>query len=275
MKRSLMVAGMSVLLGACATGTDNAAGALDVQSSASSLKGTYNVGASKVKFSSSEVGRGVYDVVVDINGATLSALVDQNRRVAEVDGFAGNGGDTQLVDADRDVLRNFVGALDEQVNRDAGAASVLYRVASNWSQTSETVPLQRQVAGEENRDWTSLCGYYNYYVDATHDDNSYPAFHPNSTSHAHVGFRSNPTYYYVGGRWITTTQNHVALLYEYGNCYGNCGGGCPGGAQTLSLDCHDHDQCVRNGHAIASLYCDDEFVSASDDEFFAPTCSGT
>ncbi|HEX2569872.1 MAG TPA: hypothetical protein VH877_09985 [Polyangia bacterium] len=267
---------MSVLLGACATGTDNAPGALDVQSSTSGLKGTYTLGKSKLKFSSTEVGRGVYDVVVDINGATLSALVDQTRRVAEVDGFAGNGADTQLVDADRELLNKFVGAINEQVGSDrADAASTLSRVASNWSQTPETVPLQRQVAGEENRDWTSICAYYYYYVDATHDDNNYNDFSPYSTSHAHVGYRSASTYYYVNGSWITTTQNHVPLLYEYGNCYGNCGAGCPSGAQTLTLDCHDHDQCVRNGHAIASLYCDDEFTSASDDEFFAPTCSGT
>ena len=279
MKRSLMVAGMSILLGACSGGTDGAPGAtgtLDVQSTASSLKGTYNVGDARLKFSSAEVERGVFDVVVDLNGMTLSGLIDQNRQVAEIDGFAAKGADTQIVDADRDVLRGFVGALDAELGAErVGAAAVLYRTASNWSQTPDTLPLQRQVAGSENRDWTSLCGYYYQYLVATHDDNNYAAFSPNSTSYAHVGLRSGATEYYIGGRWITTTQNHVAYVYERGQCYGNCGGGCPGGVQTLTLDCLDHDQCVRNGHAIASLYCDDEFASASDDEFFAPDCAGT
>jgi hypothetical protein len=276
MKRSLMVAGMSVLLGACATGTDNAPGALDVQSTASGLKGTYIAGGSTVKFSSTEVRPDVYDVTVDLNGVTLGALIDRNRQVAEVDGFAGTGADTQIVDADRQVLGRFAAALDEQLDTEhVATASILSRLASNWSQTPDTVPLQRQVAGSENRGWTSLCGSYRTYVTATHDDNNYSRYSPRSTSYADVGLRSSSTQYYVNGVWTTTTQNHVAYLYERGQCYGNCGAGCPSSAQTLTRDCHDHDQCVRNGHALASLYCDDEFVSASDDELFAPRCSGT
>ena len=275
MKRSLMVAGMSVLLGACSGGT-SATGALDVQSTASSLKGTYNVDGSTVKFSSTELKPGVYDVTVDLNGATLGALVDEGRQVAEADGFAGTGADTQLVEADRQVLSRFVGALDEQLDIEhVATASILSRLASNWSQTPDTVPLQRQIAGGENRGWTSLCGSYRTYVTATHDDNNYGRNNPRSTSYADVGLRSSSTQYYVNGAWITTTQNHVANLYERGQCYGNCGAGCPSGVQTLTRDCHDHDQCVRNGHALASLYCDDEFVSASDDELFATRCSGT
>jgi len=264
---------VTVLLAACSSSEgDN--GTLDVKSTQSGVQGSYSVGESSLRFSSREVEPGTIDVVVSLHGLDLTAVVNSKQNAAEVDGFAADGTDSQLVTEDREVLKNFVKALDAAASDGSLAATTLYRVSSNWSQTPDTVPLARSVVGSENRSWVSLCGYYGSYVDATHDDNNYSDFSPYSTSHAHVGYRSSSTFYYIGF-WTTTVQNHKPLLYEYGNCYGNCGAGCPGGAQTLTLDCHDHDQCVRNGHAIASLYCDDEFTSASDDEFFAPTCSGT
>lgn len=276
MKWSMMVAGMSLLSVACSVGPEGGPGTLEIQANPSSIKGTYGLGDEQVKFSSAEVEPGVFDVVVDLHGLTLSALVDANHQVAEADGFANSGADTQIVDADRSTLRGLVGALDEQLDIEHSAtASILSRLASNWSQMPDTVPLQRQVASSENRGWTSLCSSKGTYISATHDDNNYGKNNPRSTSYGHVGLRSATTEYYVGGRWITTTQDHVSLLYERGNCYGNCGASCPSGNQTLTVDCHNHDQCVRNGHALASLYCDDEFTSASDDEFFAPRCSGT
>jgi hypothetical protein len=276
MRRSMMAIGMSALLAACSdSGAVDTSGTLDVNSTQSGLQGSYSVGESSLRFSSREVEPGVVDVVVSLHGLDLTAVVNRQQNVAEVDGFASDGTDTQLVAQDREVLTAFVKALEvENSNAGSLAATTLYRVSSNWSQTPDTVPLARSVVGSENRDWVSLCGYFGSYVDATHDDNNFSDFNPYSTSHAHVGFRSASTFYYIGF-WTATVQDHQPLLYEYGNCYGNCGAGCPSGAQTLTLDCHDHDQCVRNGHAIASLYCDDEFTSASDDEFFAPTCSGT
>lgn len=276
MKRFLMAAGLSLFFVACAGSPESTPGTLAVQTSTGSLKGSYGLGDSTVKFQSTETAPGVFDVVIELHGMTLSALIDRNRQVAEADGFAQDGAETQLVDADRDALRSFVSALSEQLDTDSdGVASILARLASNWSQMPETVPLQRQVAASENRGWTSLCSSKGAYVTATHDDNNYGKNNPRSTSYGHVGLRSSSTEYYVGGRWITTGQDHVAGLYERGSCYGNCGAGCPGGNQTLTVDCHNHDQCVRNGHALASLWCDDEFTSASDDEFFAARCSGT
>lgn len=276
MKRFLMAAGLSLFFVACAGTPESAPGTLAVKTSTGSVTGSYGLGDSTVKFQSTETAPGVFDVVIDLHGMTLSALVDRNRQVAEADGFAQDGAETQLVDADRDALRGFVSALSEQLDTDSdGAASILARLASNWSQMPETVPLQRQVAASENRGWTSLCSSKGNYITATHDDSNYSKGSARSSSYGHVGLRSGSTEYYVGGRWITTTQDHVAGVYERGSCYGNCGAGCPSGNQTLTVDCHNHDQCVRNGHALASLWCDDEFTSASDDEFFAPRCSGT
>ncbi len=275
MKRSWTAASVGLLLMACGVANQESPGTLAVKSDAGRIAGTYRSGDDQVKFSSTETEPGVFDVVLDFHGMTLSALIDRNHQVAEADGFAASGGETQLVDADREVLSGLVKALDEQVDTEAEAAAMLSRLVSNWSQQPETVPLQRQVATSENRGWTSLCSSKGLYITATHDDNNYGKNNARSTSYGHVGLRSSSTEYYVGGSWIKTGQDHVALLYERGNCYGNCGASCPSGNQTLTVDCHNHDQCVRNGHALASLYCDDEFTSASDDEFFAPRCSGT
>lgn len=273
---SLAAVGLA-FFGACSDADpDDRGGVLEVQTVEQGLEGVFSLGETDLRFRSREVEPGVVDIVVQVRGLDLTALVDTTQQVAEIDGFTGEGIDTQIVAADRELLAAFVAALGDEVDpEDSLAASVLHRVSSNWSQTPDTVLLQRGVAGSEQRGYTSICSYYGKYLLATHDDNNYNAFAAQTSSYAHVGDRSGSTYYYVNNKWITTTQDHKSYLYEYGQCYGNCGAGCPGGKQTLSLDCHDHDQCVRNGHAIASLWCNDEFVSASDDEFFAPTCSGT
>lgn len=263
--------------GGCTDERDTSQGTLTLTATATDVSGRYTLLGQELAFASSEIEAGVLDVVVDLNGMTLTAIVDRNAQIAEVDGFAQNGGDTQIVDADRAVLTGFVQALALEIDPEStAAASALYRAASNWAETPDSMPLQRLVAGSENRDYVSLCSLYGVYLDATHDDSGCNAFDPQCTSVAQIGNRLTPTYSYINGQWTTQVPNHISYVYQTGDCYGNCGGGCPGTSpQTLTLDCHDHDQCVRNGHFIASFYCNDEFASASDDEFFAPRCSGT
>ena len=73
--------------------------------------------------------------------------------------------------------------------------------------------------------------------------------------------------------WYTGVEidHDTRVEYSYGNCYGVCGAGCPGTYQ-FTVDCVNHDQCVRNGHVLASGYCDDQFSAASDDWASAPNC---
>lgn len=267
-------------LSACSTAIPDEqpdVGELDVQQSQASVSGTFTIEDNLVSFSSTEVGANEFDVVLELNGMTLVALVDRVGQVAEVDGFADKGADTQVVDTDREVLDAFVRSLAGAIDTEEFAAgAVLYRAASNWSQTPDTMPLQRLVAGEENRDFVSICSSFRRFLEATHDDNNCSFFDPACTSIAEVGNRVSPTFSFINNQWTTTTPNHLPRVVQTGDCYGNCGASCPGNnPQTLTLDCHDHDQCVRNGHFIASLFCNDEFASASDDEFFAPRCSGT
>jgi hypothetical protein len=284
-RTSGLVLGAALGLTACSTAIPSSQDSFDVQTSTSSLSGTFAMDDSVVTFSSTEVAADEFDVVVELNGMTLTAIVNRAGQVAEVDGFAVGGGvaerpkgaDTQIIDPDRAALAAFVNALAVEVDTDEFAAgAVLYRVASNWSQTPDTMPLQRQVAGSENRAFVSICGNFGQFLEATHDDNNCSAFQATCTSVAQVGNRLSPTHSFINNQWVTTTPNHLPRVVQTGDCYGNCGASCPGNnPQTLTLDCHDHDQCVRNGHFIASVFCNDEFASASDDEFFAPRCSGT
>ncbi|WP_428265757.1 hypothetical protein [Haliangium sp.] len=278
--RLLAGLGAGLLFSACATGTvdDTSAdlGALSVESSESRLWGSFELGADSLRFDSRAVGVDEFDVVVELNGMMLTAVVDRSAQVAEIDGFAAAGSDTQMVDSDRVVLEAFTRALAAETDTEQfAAAAMLYRVASSWSQTPDTVPLQRQVASSGERAFTSICGFFGQFVEATHDGNQCDRFDDNCTSIAEVGRRTSATFSFINGQWTTQVPDHRPLVFQLGECYGNCGAGCPSGGQTLTFDCHDHDQCVRNGHFIASLFCDDEFVSAADDEFFAPTCSGT
>ena len=222
------------------------------------------------------------DVTVDVDGMTLTALIDTKSQVGDIDGFAtANGGDTQLTDDDRALLLAFDRAVTTIVSADAknqlpGEAQLVVRMVDMWSDTPSSAPLTRQVLGQENRSYTSICSQYGTYQYTTHDDWNYNNWNPKSTSISLVGSRwGGSTYYQVNGAWTTTTQDHKAYVYEAGDCYARCGAGCSTGNQVLTTDCNHHDQCVRNGHSITSVWCDDEFSACVDDFAFAPTCSGT
>lgn len=219
---------------------------------------------------------------VDVNGMTLTALIDAKSQVGDLDAFAtSNGGDTQISDDDRTVLLAFDRAIATAVTNDTKnqlpeEAHTIVRMADLWSDTPSSASLTRQVLGQENRSYTSICGQFGTYQYATHDDWNYNDWNAKSTSVSLVGSRwGGSTYYLVNNNWITTTQDHKAYVYEAGDCYARCGAGCSSGNQVLTADCNNHDQCVRNGHSITSVWCDDEFSACVDDFAFAPTCANT
>lgn len=264
------------MMAACSQGTDEGTGTLSgLGVSDGEVSGTWTGADGTVDFSSTLVEDGVFDIVVTVNGMMLSAIIDRDGQVAEIDGFGmDTGADTQILENDREALTAALHQIETDVS-DSPAGDTLVRVLGNWAQTPDTVSLQRTVMGEENRSYTSICWAYHSYQYATHDDWSHDRWDSKSTSLAHVGYRTGSTYSYYNSAWRTSEPDHVSYVQQYGECYGNCGGGCPGGGQQLTWDCHDHDQCVRDGHSLASFWCDDEFTSASDDELFAPSCSGT
>ena len=99
-----------------------------------------------------------------------------------------------------------------------------------------------------------------------HDCNVCNGYNGNTNCqvYAYLGNTGGSTTYYYNNGWTTTPYNHAVQPSEYGDCYGRCGSDC-GSGTVYSVDCVNHDSCVRNGHAVASAYCDDEFTACVDD----------
>jgi hypothetical protein len=260
---------------------------LELTAEAGAVSGRFGA---ETRFSSRLVEEGVYRVEVRMNGLTLTGLVDAASGVSSLDGFAeATGQDTQMLDGDREVLSNLYAALNAQLPvGDAAAPEAMYlrRAVSLWSQHPTTVALQRTVMGEEGRGYTMLCSYakcggnwtgtcssWNWYSYAKHDCQHGGWDYTRNQQIAQLGNHytcSGDELYYNNG-WVCGEPDHWSRPKVVGNCFGRCGGGCGGDTQ-YTLDATNHDGCVRNGHALASAYCDDQFTSASDDEMYAPNC---
>lgn len=271
-----------------------AAEGLELTSEASGVSGRLvDAQGTPTHFSSRLVEQGVYRIEVRLNGLTLTGLVDADNGVSSLDGFAEEtGGDTQMLDGDRGQLQALSAALNEKLPAGDAAtpeAKYLRRAVSLWSQHPTTVALQRTVMGEQGRGYTMLCSYakcnggrwtgscggvYNWYSYAKHDCQHGGFDYTRNQQIAQLGDHatcSGDEYYMNGTSWVCGEPDHWSRPKVMGICFGRCGGGCGGDTQ-YTLDATNHDGCVRNGHALASAYCDDQFTSASDDEMFAPNC---
>jgi hypothetical protein len=246
----------------------------------------------EVKFSSREVEPGVYRLEVRFDGLTLTALVDPENGVSTLDGFAeANGQDTQLTDQDREVAAALYAALNAELPAGDAAtpeSKYLRRAVGLWAEHPGTVRMQRTVMGEQGRGYTMLCSYakcngvwsgscngnYNWYSYAKHDCQHGGFEYTRNQQIAQLGNHgtcSGDEYYLSNSTWLCGEPDHWSRPKVMGNCFGRCGGGCGGDTQ-YTRDATNHDGCVRNGHALASAYRDDQLMSASDDELFAPNC---
>ncbi len=265
---------------------------LELTQEAGGVSGRYVQGGLEVGFSSRSVEEGVYRIELRQNGMTLTGLVDPVNGVSSLDGFAEESGlDTQMLDGDRELLTGLYAALNAQLPASDAAtpeAKYLRRAVGLWAEHPSSVELQRTVMGEQGRGYTMLCSYakcngsytgscggsFNWYSYAKHDC-QHGGFEATINQQiAQLGNHatcSGDEYYMSGGSWVCGEPDHWSRPKVQGNCFGRCGGGCGGDTQ-YTLDATNHDGCVRNGHALASAYCDDQFGSASDDELYAPNC---
>ena len=267
------------------------------------VEGTLQFGDSLVEFYAEEVDEMVFDLQVYVNGMGFDAIMDREGGVAGLDGFAeDNGEDTQVLEEDRMALMALYRRLNDDyegvANSDLPPAFIaLRRTVGNWAQQPTSIDMTRTVMGEDDRtiiylcsyaycgSWTGSCSYWNYYYDATHDGECYNCSwgfcdgdrHDDRTSQRpqlgdHYSCSSDDnTWTMVNGAWTCSEQDHMANPNEVGTCFGRSGASCGGDTQ-YTLDPTDHDGCVRNGHALASMWCNDEFASASDDELFGDDC---
>lgn len=289
---------VAVALVACGTetsdpiGTGESSGELVLHHEADRISGTFTLGEEVIDFSSREVEPGVFDIEVRLQGLTLSGLLDPANGVSSLDGFVTETGDnTQMLEHDRMLLNGLYEALNAELPDGAEAgepARYLRRSVGLWAQNPDSVDLTRLVMGEQGRGYTMLCsyakcngswtgtcnGYYNWYYYAKHDCNKGGFSYTGNQQIAQLGNHyscSGDEYYMVNGSWVCGEPDHWVRPKVVGNCFGRCGGGCGGDTQ-YTVDATNHDGCVRNGHALASAYCNDQFASASDDELYAPDC---
>lgn len=271
---------------------DTAVQGLELTQEAAGVTGRFGQGDGEVRFSSRQVEPGVYRIEVRQNGMSLTALLDADNGVSSLDGFAeDNGQDTQMLDGDRELLSGLYAALNAQLPSGKDLAletKYLRRAVGLWTEHPSTVQLQRTVMGEQGRGYTMLCSYakcngkntgdcggsYNWYSYVKHDC-QHGGF--DATVNQQIaqlgdhGSCSGDELYMSGGKWVCGEPDHLSRPKVMGICFGRCGGGCGGDTQ-YTLDATNHDGCVRNGHALASGYCDDQFAAASDDELNAPDC---
>lgn len=299
MNKAIVVA---LVLAACADSPQTQKPDADMLEIAGTDKGiTGSYGATT--FSSEMASDNVLDMKVTFNGMVITALVDFQAGVIEYDGYAADtGANTQMTDDDRTALLDLEGALAQLKGDQPFAVDKLRGFVATWAEHPSTVDLQDIRLVEENRSWTSLCYAKNSYYSASHDCDT-GGFWIDATTLDNVWLSSTGNLggpdgvaWYIpaagnyqacsGSLWCSRYSQYISgagwwsgfevdhdtrVEYAYGNCFGVCGAGCPGTYQ-FTVDCLNHDSCVRNGHITSSGYCDDQFVAASDDWASAPDC---
>ena len=240
------------------------------------ISGTYvSELGEKVMFEAVAQDKDVYEVDLKLRGLTLDATIAYSDHTTTMDGFSSdNGRDTQILGDDQKLILQFSKAINATLastkEHQDRIADMLGASTSVWGETPPSVKLNRRVMGDEGRGWTSICGSIGGTYGASHDCWNGGWWSGQNSQNAYVGYNTGSTYYWRG-YWSTSSYDHAGWPYEYGNCFGQCGAGC-GNAQRYTVDCHNHDGCVRNGHWVGSPYCDDEFSSASDDYYYATNC---
>jgi hypothetical protein len=257
---------------------------MTVSQSEGKITGTWVHEADTVSFDAALVSGNTYAVTVKARGLTLDATIDPSTGSASFDGFATtNGGDTQLTKQDMPVLAAFAKAVDAHfanaVKAGDKTAAVLSHSAQAWGEWPSTMTLQRRVLGEEGRSYTSICGYIGQIYNTTHDCcthwydpcTEHDMWSSGSSVHSYIGDYGTGTTWVWSNGWQSWSVDHWNWPYEYGDCFARCGADCGGGTQ-YTVDCGNHDNCVRNGHWIGSPYCDDQFADTLDDALYAPNC---
>lgn len=247
------------------------------------VTGSYRYEGKLITFRSQVVEQGAVEMEVVLNGMTLTATMDP-AGAADMDAFANDNGEaTQMTSADRDALRALLKALYGELDqRRSPEENYLLRFVDLWSNFSGRLNLERLVLAQAGRSYTSLCGYVNHYWKSTHDgpwlvgcngdrwddDTTYYGY---LSAHAD-GPCNDGTYFWTGSYWRCYEPDHSSTVeYAYGGCFGQCGAGC--GSPDYTVDCADHDSCVRFGHSISAVSCDDEFSATIDDFAAAPVCN--
>jgi hypothetical protein len=277
-------------------------GILETSKSPTEVSGSYVLDSSSdtALFRSVDKGNQVVQVGVQLHGMTLVATIDFAAQTAQFKGFAT---DTKTETPIREEDSALLAALSKKLQSSFDGATAtlaeqaLVKAVSVWEEwpaaTSPIVTIGgsslgfgiymlcgqarckvRTPSGALVWSYTGNCAQWNWTLYAEHDCNQCNFGQPRCQQIAQLGDHARcngDEYYWNGSAWLCGEPNHWVRPYVTGNCFGACGAGCGSGRQ-YTLNCMDHDGCVRNGHSLISWWCDDQFVAAIDDAFFAPNC---
>ena len=275
--------------------------------SAEKVRGTFDFRGVQLKFETELVGDG-REATFELRGMVLTFTADAKLGAFDVDGFTrADGLDTSMTNEDRLVIRAFDKALGQALadKRELAAVDLLVRTSTIWGDYSDSLPLKRTFHGRLDQNnvgsGNDICSQVNKpgngtivapkYSRGTHDcdsgagdcsnwwgcdggednasaDNIFMSMHP-------AGPCSDTTWFgnTADGHSCYEPDHPSDREYAYGDCFGRCGGGC-GSGTVFSAACRDHDLCVRFGHAMASLWCDDDLVNAAWDAAWMGNCGG-
>jgi hypothetical protein len=263
-------------------------GTLKLEQDAERTKGSFEAGEWKLAFQSAPLGGTRYEVVLELNGATLTALGDAKGGFHLLDGFSTeNGADTQLTLEDRQLILSFGRAYDRTLvgKKPSLAQTLLVRAADLWAEHPDGLPLQREVVSDPDRDVTQLCGQYLQWWAVTHDCSHGGFWGDGQWGYASIGERGTAWpdgqyshHYYRDRPSWGGAQPHKTGSFWAGSCLGRCGAGCPaeGNWQSLTQDCANHDICGTGNHnLVLGIWCQNEAASASDDLLTPIICEGT
>ena len=264
------------------------------------VSGTYELGTDKLVFEAKPLADGSHAVTVKLHGLTLLATLDTKgtSRTWTQDGFAtANGESTSMVEEDVALIGKFVKSLEANhpdVAKGEGLAHHFDSVMNYWAMWIPAMSLKNAKFEDKDRA-TNLCYYAQdangYYTGspsayrwmnssanwAGHDcggtwlggsncngDPLQGGGKNNCSSVVQLGdHNGGGTLYWVNSAWTTSGQDHKTMLYEQGDCYGRYGADC-GSGTSYNQESLSHDQCVRNGHNIASSWCSDELSHTTD-----------
>ncbi|TNE91744.1 MAG: hypothetical protein EP330_04210 [Deltaproteobacteria bacterium] len=254
------------------------------------LTGLYTGEQGSVWFQSRFLTDDVLDMTVELNGLTLTQVLDLDNGVAEYDGFTSHDGtETMMSLDDRALLKAFTARLDGVVGEELSDELVqVRRYASHWVEVPAGMDMRYQALTNIEHSM-SACAYVNDWARGTHDgwfednwdddttlDGIYLSMHGACAGSG--GLDEQATLWWVNGAWscLGSEPDHsTSVEYAYGDCFGRCGGGC-GSDTVFTWSCVDHDVCNRFGHSwsasIPPGHCSDEFAAAGIELATEPNC---
>ena len=273
-------------------------GKLTLRQRPSSITGMFKSASRTVSFRSQEKsGTKLISVQVNTKSLILKADIDFEKQIASL-----SGKEARMSSDDRLLLLSALRAIEsykrisDESNRPV--AQALLGSLGLWSEWPDSVSLEQRVS--DSKSIKTLCeeakcktatglSYFgsctdsdgkdttHFYEYAKHDCDHGDSTNPVNQQAASMGDHARcdgDELYWDGSTWQCGELDHKERPKVKGNCFGRCGPDC-GTRGVYTEDCLNHDGCVRNGHTIASPYCDGEFISCIDDELFGSDCYKT